>query len=35
VLSFARGGSVDVPSSDLEVVLSNGVRSVTQTITAQ
>jgi hypothetical protein len=34
VLSFARGGSVDVSSGDLEVVLSNGVRSVTQTITA-
>jgi hypothetical protein len=34
VLSFARGGSVDVPASDLEIVLSNGVRSVTQRVTA-
>ncbi len=34
VLSFARGGSVDVDAKDLEVVLSNGVRSVTQSVTA-
>ena len=35
VLAFARQGSVDVPARDLVVVLSNGVRSVTQRITAQ